>query len=395
MHFSEMAFYQTDGGMDSQAIIAAINSVPFVPGTIIVIESTGSGPSGEFYKRATGAQSGEGPFALCFMPWHIDPGYRWPAPQDWNPDAELEALGEEFQLDREQMYFYYIRRQENTGIGDASFLFTREYPSRFDDCFAAASGRVYPGFAKSHQRELDHTSNWEWYRALDWGFGSSPMVCLWVLHDQHAEPGLIVNPKCSDLIKEFQSYQWDPKRDHPKDEHNHGLDALRYGIVTFGLTGLVYVHQELFVQNAAQTRPDGVAKLIHQLSGWSCPSGDLTKSMPDLEAPIIKGTVADRSQPGMISQFSHWNIPCRGNSKPSKTTTRGEIKDGIAMVQVLIGGTTRFYKERVNHHMNAVERAKDRIFRRRPCRLTEEEVAAVEKEAPRPNPPSASYAWME
>jgi hypothetical protein len=394
MHFSEMAFFQTDGGMDSQAIIAAINSVPFVPGTMIVIESTGSGPSGEFYQRVLSANEGKGPFRTCFMGWWEDDGYRLSAPPDFQPDAELEGLADEFKLGKDQLYFYHVRRQENMGAGDSGFLFTREYPSRLEDCFAAASGRVYPGFSKTHQRELAVDGGWEWYRAIDWGFGPDPLVCLWLLHDSHGDPGLIVNPKCENLIREFQSYQWDSKRDHPKDEHNHGMDALRYGIVTHGLTGLTYVHQELFVHNAASTRPDGVAKLIHQLSGWQIVGGDLTKASPNTEAPIIKGTVADRSQPGLISQFSHWNIPCRGNSKPPKTTTRGEIKDGIAMVQILLGGTTKFYKERVNRHITALDSARDRIMRRHPCRLTEDETAAVEAEIPRPDASRSSYEWM-
>ena len=46
---------------------------------------------------------------------------------------------------------------------------------------------------------------------------------------------IVVHPRCENLIREFESYQWDDKRsldrnqgDQPRDKDNHALDAIRY-----------------------------------------------------------------------------------------------------------------------------------------------------------------------
>ena len=41
-------------------------------------------------------------------------------------------------------------------------------------------------------------------------------------------PRLTVDPSCTELINEFESYVWKPEKDVPVDEFNHGLGALRY-----------------------------------------------------------------------------------------------------------------------------------------------------------------------
>lgn len=42
-------------------------------------------------------------------------------------------------------------------------------------------------------------------------------------------PRLTVDPSCTDLINEFESYVWKPGKDEPVKDFDHGLDALRYG----------------------------------------------------------------------------------------------------------------------------------------------------------------------
>jgi phage terminase large subunit len=45
-------------------------------------------------------------------------------------------------------------------------------------------------------------------------------------------PRLTVDPSCTNLIAEFETYEWAKNlsgfKDKPKDENNHALDALRY-----------------------------------------------------------------------------------------------------------------------------------------------------------------------
>jgi phage terminase large subunit len=50
-------------------------------------------------------------------------------------------------------------------------------------------------------------------------------------------PRLTVDPKCENIIREFESYEWlggsSGFKDQPKKENDHALDALRYGVVYF------------------------------------------------------------------------------------------------------------------------------------------------------------------
>ena len=55
-------------------------------------------------------------------------------------------------------------------------------------------------------------------------------------NDPSGKPRLVVHQKCSNLLREFGSYEWmsnqdGSSKDQPKKEHDHALDALRYSIV--------------------------------------------------------------------------------------------------------------------------------------------------------------------
>ena len=55
-------------------------------------------------------------------------------------------------------------------------------------------------------------------------------------NDPSGKPKLVVHRKCSNLLREFGSYEWmsnqdGSNKDQPKKEHDHALDALRYSIV--------------------------------------------------------------------------------------------------------------------------------------------------------------------
>jgi len=43
-------------------------------------------------------------------------------------------------------------------------------------------------------------------------------------------PRLTVDPRCENLIREFETYEWLPEKDRPRKENDHALDALRYAI---------------------------------------------------------------------------------------------------------------------------------------------------------------------
>lgn len=404
MHFSELAFCQRVAGMDERAITAAINTVPRQPHTIIVIESTGDGPSGIFYEWCMAGERGDGPFELLFFPWFDDDGYRETPPLDWVVPDDLIDLQREFDLDNAQMYYYSIRRAENKSksgeVGTGDSWFKREYPSRVGDSFSAATGLVYPNFGSANIRDLGEPRGfgWEIYRGFDWGQTTDPTVCLWIAHDPTRPPGLIVHPSCTNTIREFQSYRLDEKTDYPKDKDNHSCDALRYVVVTEKLSGLVYVFQEYYKYNSAAIRLDGIAREVHAMTGWHVPHGSemvIGSATPGPDAYIVKDSVADRSMPMYISMLSTWGIPCRGQRKPMVVVgvrERGEILDGCMLVSVLVGGTTKFYRDRIDVVQTAYERALSAINCHRPRRLTEEEKAAIEKVESQSHPDSLGKA---
>lgn len=53
----------------------------------------------------------------------------------------------------------------------------------------------------------------------------------------NGEPGLTVDPDCTNTIKEFETYEWRPGRDEPLKVWDHAMDGIRYGEAYFGATG--------------------------------------------------------------------------------------------------------------------------------------------------------------
>ena len=74
--------------MDAAAVTSMVNAVPQAePFSIVIIESTGQGPHGEFYGRCMAADKGTSDYACVFLPWFADSTYRLNAPDDFEPAA--------------------------------------------------------------------------------------------------------------------------------------------------------------------------------------------------------------------------------------------------------------------------------------------------------------------
>lgn len=160
----------------------------------------------------------------------------------------------------------------------------------------------------------------------------------------------------------------------------------------------MYVFQEYYKYNSAAIRLDGIAREVHAMTGWYVPHGSemvIGSATPGPDAYIVKDSVADRSMPMYISMLSTWGIPCRGQRKPIVVVgvrERGEILDGCMLVSVLVGGTTKFYRDRIDVVQTAYERAIAAINCHRPRRLTEEEKVAIEKVESQSRPDSLGKA---
>lgn len=410
LHLSEVAEYQSVSDMDTRALNSLLNTVAMSPSTFVFMESTGAGPTGQFFRRCMNAVQNGGTgtdgYRVCFLPWFYDEeNVAAPIP-GVSLDAYDEGLRAEFKLRDDQLWFYKRKQQEALSGGDKEFYFRREYPSRIMESFTGASGLVYGSFTDRNicaiplerLRAKDRPGKpREFYRGVDWGQTIDPLVCLWASHDPESDPLLTIDPSCKRLLNEMMSYSYDEKKDYPRDEHNHGPDVIRMLVATYGLEGHLHVYRELYVDNAAGYGLDGCARMIHLASGWRLPGlsedeskrsdeKDLTRFQPhDQIGEMYDGTVADRSQPMMISMMTRYGLPMIPHTKPHpQNQRRTELLDGIALVNRLVIGASYLTVNRPDPVMTTLESAIDKVTgggTGRQRRLTEEEQRVLEAHA--------------
>ena len=89
-HGSEVAFWP-----NADAILAGIlQTLPDVPGSEVVLESTANGAGGIFYEYVQDALAGRGEYELIFVPWYWQPEYRATPPPDFKRTEEEEHLAD-------------------------------------------------------------------------------------------------------------------------------------------------------------------------------------------------------------------------------------------------------------------------------------------------------------
>jgi hypothetical protein len=400
IHISEAALIENKSGQDAENLAAMTNSMPQgSPNTSLIMESTGMGPKGLFASICMKAAAGDSDFECVFISWLEDPdlvdnkftgGYEDFKPALTNYEKSMIDLGA-----TPQQLAWRRKKIRNdhpdwdiTQDGNPP-LFGYHYPATLEECFSEVAGAIYPRFSRSRHtnKKIEIQPSWDRYRAIDWGWsGQHAFVVLWVAHDPNHPPRLAFAPDIpKEVIGEFISYCWDEKAQRPKKENDHAPDALRCLVVTMNLTGLVYVYRAMYVLGAANYGPVGMARMIHEWSGWKladgCDEDNLAAYVPGRLGEQYVTTVADRSQQGLITQFSNWGIPCIGHGKPHpRDNSMGEVLDGISDVSVLISGTSEFYPESPNLSTNPLVTALNKIKARRPLALTEAEEAALNRE---------------
>lgn len=126
-HASEMAMWPNA----EQHVMGALQAVPDMPGTEVVMESTSQGPSGVFYDRCMAAMRGETDYKLVFLPWFMQTEYE----RDVSPGFEM--TGEEIEyaaehgLSERKMAWRRAKMREMGGIHN----FRREYPANVAEAF--------------------------------------------------------------------------------------------------------------------------------------------------------------------------------------------------------------------------------------------------------------------
>lgn len=135
LHWSEVAWSPNAAGHQA----GIVQTVPDLPDTEIIKESTGNGPWGDFYEAWQQAEGGYGDYETIFMPWYWSDEYMREVPQGWAPDTEERQYQRLYNLTDGQMVW---RRAKIAELRDPK-LFKREYPANTREMFEAAGETSY------------------------------------------------------------------------------------------------------------------------------------------------------------------------------------------------------------------------------------------------------------
>lgn len=128
-HGSEVAYWPN---ADTH-VAGALQAVPDLPGTEVILESTAAGPIGLFYKMCDAALRGEGEYILVFIPWFWQEEYRKEVLPEFALSAEEESYKAAYDLSDVQIAWRRAKIVELNGVHN----FRREYPATIAEAFSA------------------------------------------------------------------------------------------------------------------------------------------------------------------------------------------------------------------------------------------------------------------
>lgn len=126
-HGSEVGFWPH---AESHAA-GALQAVPDMPGTEIVLESTANGMGNFFHQAWQQAEVGGSPFQAIFVPWYWVDEYRVAAPEGFRMNLEEIEIAEGLGLELDQMAW---RRAKIAEMKDET-AFKQEYPATATEAF--------------------------------------------------------------------------------------------------------------------------------------------------------------------------------------------------------------------------------------------------------------------
>lgn len=129
LHGSESAFWANA----ADHFAGVVQTVPGLPGTEVIIESTGHGIGGEFHERWQQAEAGIGDYQAIFVPWFWSDEYQRAPEPGFRLDEEEAEYATIHGLSLAQMAW---RRAKTAELKDP-LLFKQEYPATPDEAFQA------------------------------------------------------------------------------------------------------------------------------------------------------------------------------------------------------------------------------------------------------------------
>jgi len=132
-HGSEAAFW-----LNAKDHLAGLGqTVPDLPGTEIIIESTANGIGNMFHTMTMQAMRGEGDYRLIFVPWYWQPEYTREVPEGWSMTEEELEYKAIYDLTDGQMV--WRRAKVETDFQGDSGLFDQEYPASIALAFRSST----------------------------------------------------------------------------------------------------------------------------------------------------------------------------------------------------------------------------------------------------------------
>lgn len=136
-HGSEVAFWDRA----ETHFTGAMQAVPDLPHTEVILESTANGIGGVFYDQWLLAERGESQFLPIFLPWYWDEGYRRNGPHDFQWSPQETDYAETYGLDEDQVAWMHYKNIELGGTpGELCWAFRQEYPASATEAFQTSGG---------------------------------------------------------------------------------------------------------------------------------------------------------------------------------------------------------------------------------------------------------------
>ena len=136
-HGSEVAFWPNA----AEHAKGILQTIPDMPGTEIIFESTANGLGNFFHQQWKMAECGLSDFIAIFVPWFWQDEYRKELPPEFVRGDKETELASQYQLDNEQIYF---RRQKIVQLSadgtDGEKAFKQEYPMNASEAFQVSGG---------------------------------------------------------------------------------------------------------------------------------------------------------------------------------------------------------------------------------------------------------------
>jgi hypothetical protein len=150
-HGSEVAFWETS----EQIVTGVLQTVADIPGTEIILESTGNGVGNFFHRQTMEALEGNGLYRVVFIPWYWQDEYRsLTLPTDFEPTEDERQLVRLYGLDNRQLMW---RRNKIAQLGTSKFK--QEYPFTVHEAFQASGDSLIDPAAVELARQSKVTDN--------------------------------------------------------------------------------------------------------------------------------------------------------------------------------------------------------------------------------------------